>query len=124
MPGEHDRLVGVDALEEIVESLADIGIGGVDSLLGLGLVGQEGAGRCLAVFRRPDFVRPVEGARQPAKEYARAVVGCGIAKRGVPVAAGLDVAGGRNEEDCEFGQLLRIGGFARRRTGAFQWIAR
>ena len=43
MPGEHDRLVGVDALEEIVESLADIGIGGVDSLLGLGLIGQEGA---------------------------------------------------------------------------------
>ena len=69
MPGEDDRLVGVDALEEIVESLADIGIGGVDSLLGLGLVGQEGAGRCLAVFRRPDF--PLIGFVRPQVSQVR-----------------------------------------------------
>ena len=53
MPGKHDRLVFVHAVEEIVERLRDIGVGGIDCLLRFGPVGQEGPCRRLTVFGRP-----------------------------------------------------------------------
>ncbi len=104
VPGEDDRPVaGLD--EELVEGEQNVAIGEIDRFRGLGLIGEEGAERGLAVTRRPDRADLVERAGLTLGKEGGAIIGFLIVERRVP--AGANKVGGRMDEEH---RCLGLGG--------------
>ena len=106
VPGQHDRQFRIGPGDEYGKGLFDIVIGRVDRLASLGLAGQEGAKRRLAIARRPDLCRLVERAGHAAQEQPGTVLRFRIVQPGVPLCLG-EIAG-RMDEKHRIGRGRRL----------------